>query len=608
MASLSSLESTTSSEITSRALTTAIRKTNNSTTGALKPVIRCPAGNKRCSSKDNVNDKQPKTILGDFDWKMCMECKAVKMARCCNEDCLTNDEAKRQMSDDIQTIEQENRKFTYSDGKVVCLLCGAFQPQLEDFKVANLDNEDESGNRFFDDEGAQSHHISYGETTRVHKHQSYLIESREHKNNKELAKNYIKHKRKLNHPSHEHDSDNNSNSITPLSSTSASSSSSSASSSSSSDIVNINEFNKALSKMAERSDLFDEIYATEDQVVIGNEHITDEMAIKAIHANMNGPLRTEYEFKLMEEMQTILHTLEEGGLSNLTQLMTKDASLAVKAAKFAANIHEYMLIVLKYKSAPTSRSLRKALAITNIFCKSYPQIFVSYQSIFDACHSYEHIQEDIEESTKTDDQEDAIEDKKIKMKKYLSTCQELDIYYSITDILSTNFLTSAGMYLINKFMVYTNSKFPNPDQANKQISNENRQTLIKRMTDQVKLYMDMVHIPSVAIEFTQPKTKKSKTSNKETKHGTSLDLSIKIPAILLIMACERLHKPCKYQITGQVMAKLIQTSDSSLSNIKDMILKEKPKVVDSAIDEKLASWQDASPGLHKKKQAWVLNI
>jgi hypothetical protein len=161
--------------------------------------------------------------------------------------------------------------------------------------------------------------------------------------------------------------------------------------------------------------------------------------------------------------------------------------------------------------------------------------------------------------------------------------------------MSHNFLISACTYLVNKFVRQFNKAYADEKDASKRITEGNLNTLYKRLTAQVKLYLDLVDVKSVAKEFdSMSKTKKQTSSTTPL----SLEVSMFIPAVLVVMSCEKLSKPCKYHITGQMMAEMINTSDTKLSGIKTMMLKSAIKSEDDV--------KKSSQGLHKKKQNWVL--
>lgn len=629
------------SQLTRSVLSSALRVTAKESTIAVCRVTQiCVANNKDCSFKCTMENKIPSYVTGRFGWKCCKECQEVKMELCCNDKCVTNDAIKRTMTDEIKKIERMNIKFVERNGKVICDLCGMLQPQLDDLIHADLSIEDESGNRFFDDESAQTHGMGYGVNTKEHKRHEYLVDGEKQEKNKVIARYYLQHKRKYNEASKQVDNteqqvkkeikvapssqtstikylkpkrkavDNVQTETTRKeTTTSISSNTTSATTTTKPTTVACFRYNHhelAFTKtMSERKEE-EEKKKLEDStaiqylgngIILGVEHITNEIAQKAVLDNINSPIREKYEFDMMKEIDELVSHLKEDGLCPIDQILVKDVDLPAKAAKWASYMTQYMKVVLEYKTAPSNRRLRIALAITREFCARHPTFFVSYQRIYDVCFNY-HIKDYIEECYGEKEEDN----NSITMFRYLTLCKQLNISYTLDNILTHNFLTSASIYLINKFVVHVNNEFTDEKDAKKRITAGNMKTLQKRSTDQIRLYLELVNKELVKAQFDAAKPSKSKVSRSSDKEDVSLslDLSIIIPAIILVMACEQVLTPCKYQVTGIIMSKIIGISDTKLSSVKLMILQMKAKDVATA--------QKNNYGLHKKKASWVLPL
>lgn len=629
------------SQLTRSVLSSALRVTAKESTVAICNVTHiCVANNQECSFKCTVENKVPSYVTGPFGWKCCKECQEVKMDMCCNDSCVTNDVIKRTMTDEIKKIEQMNSKFVERNGKVICDSCGMLQPQLEDLVHADLSVEDESGNRFFDEESAKTHGMGYGITTKEHKRQEYLIDGTNQEKNKVITKLYLQHKRKYNDANKPTENTEQQVKkeikVLPSSSkstykylqpkskavenTQAAHTSENSTNKETTPIVSSNtttqpatvacfrhnrhelSLNKTMSERKEEEEkkILEDSAAIQylgNGVILGVEHITNEIAKKAVLENIDGPLRTKHEFNMMKEIDELISHLKEDGLCPIDEIIVKDVDLPAKAAKWATYMNHYMKVVLGFKTAPSSRRLRIALAITKEFCSRHPTFFLSYQRIYDVCFNY-HIKDYIEECYGEQEEDD----NNITMLRYTTLCKQLSISYTLDNILTHNFLTSASVYLINKFVVHVNKEFTDEKDETKRITAGNMKTLHKRSTDQIRLYLELVNKELVKAEFESAKPSKGKRGRSSDKEDVSLslDLSIIIPAIILVMSCEQLLTPCKYQVTGIKMAEIIGISDTKISSIKVMILQMRATNVATA--------QKNKSGLHKKKASWVLPL
>lgn len=585
----------------------AIDKTLASSKASVTLIRLCVAGNKDCFINYGKKDTQPNYITGDFGWKQCTNCKKVVMKSCSNESCPTNDPIKRvQLYDDIQLLEKECRKFVRQDGTVICVVCSVVQNHSRDVVTADLSIEDESGNRYFDEDGAKAHGILFQDTSYAEKHNNYLLDKLVYEENRSKTKAYIKNlKRKI----ELHVNEANTSTVTSSSSSSSSSSSTSSNTQTLTIIrhpenvdskPNIEDAFSQQERVKQHRLYYDPTYDSSLKI----ENTTEVDAKQALSHNLESKL-TEREYKLFKQIEMILNGIGEFYFSSFNYIINRDASLAKRVAKLVAYSSEYIKLYHNIKRSPSNRNLKIAIFIMKELASHHPKYFVSYQRVFDVCFSYNSDDEDYycdtpDKKTKEIDTED--EDKNnITIGRFLGLCQDLEIYYPISSILTYNFLTSASMYLIERFVLHKNTQ--NETKQMSLINETNKEVMKQRIKVQIQRYLDMVDSVKVEEKFKKmheshkSKSSSSSTTSNNVSKSLSLELTVIIPAILLIMSTEKLHNSCRYKMMGQDMADVINTTDTTISSIKRVILIEKRSNVDQTVSSKL----------HDIKKAWIID-
>jgi hypothetical protein len=307
-----------------------------------------------------------------------------------------------------------------------------------------------------------------------------------------------------------------------------------------------------------------------------DENVSIEDAKKAILDNMKDQIRGNQEYKQLTETTRLLHQLLEEGSTALERILEKDFALPKNISKLITNFNNYVKIFHDVKAFPNSKKLKIAICIIKELSEAYPSTFVSYQRIYDVCFAYSDFT-DLNIKIKERDDPNTIP-----VGKFLQTCQNLSIYYTVRNILTQNFLMSACSYLINKFAAYRQNTRKDDSYI---ITPKNMKTLKDRYTKQVNLYLSKVDIRAVEDKIQKQKTSNSSNNSSSSSSSSSsstsisyyvsLDMTVLIPSVILILACENMIKDCTFHISGQEMAKVINYSDSTISSTKALMLIEK---------------------------------
>ena len=530
------------SSLTEQVCKVAIIKTTQASTSSISIIRKCPVGNKQCSTENSVLNRTPVCIVGEFGWKKCNLCNQVIMDKCCNDLCHSNDSFKRMLSPDIEEVERANTKFVHDKLRVLCSICGVHQPRYDEFIDADLSKEDESGNRYYDDEEAHKQGIMFHNNTYAHKRNDHLVDSLQHEENENTIKTFFQSKKRK------------------------------------------KETKDAPTKVIHiicSSDSTDETFKKKE--------VTEEEAKKALLENINGGIRGSKEYKILKQVERLITTIAEEENVALSIRVVKDVALSKRIAKVLSNFKEYFTLFHDSKALPNSKSLKLAVAVTHEMCSTYRTTFVYYQRIYDVCFGYSDAEDVGEEQPGEEEDKNAIS-----LGKYLQVCQSLGISYKVSDILKQEFLMSACTYLINKVRDRRN-KMNDPTIY---LQPSHVKKLQKRASSQISMYTNKADLKAVELSLQSEKSEEEKVESTALT-TTGLGLSIIIPAVLLSMACEKLLLPCIFHISANEMAEIINYSPSTLSQIKAKILISKDRI---ASDKK----KSTKKSLHDTKKGWVL--